>query len=96
MSRTNSYSYRSDLDVWEGVLDEIEEYLEDCQDVRDGPDGPRPNRAMSLLSDFRWWRPKKAATSAFCPVSAEGCTETPVCVWPCKKLKPSTATGEQS
>lgn len=41
----------------EGVLDEIEDYLERHQDVRDGEDGqPRPNEAMSLLSDLRWWR----------------------------------------
>lgn len=25
--------------------------------------------------------------AAFCPVTPEGCTEDPVCVWPCKKLK---------
>lgn len=33
------------------VLNDIEEFLEDQQDVRDGPDGEQlPNKAMSLLS----------------------------------------------
>ena len=32
------------------VLDDIEDYLEQHQDVMDGNDGPRPNEAMSLLS----------------------------------------------
>ena len=32
------------------VLDAIEDYLEQHQDVMDGNDGPRPNEAMSLLS----------------------------------------------
>ena len=27
-------------------------------------------------------------TGAFCPVDAEGCKETPICPWPCKRLKP--------
>lgn len=39
-----------------GVLDEIEDYLEQRQDVRDGDDGPRPNTEMSLLTELRWWR----------------------------------------
>ena len=25
---------------------------------------------------------------AFCPVSEAGCQETPICQWPCKRLKP--------
>lgn len=40
-----------------GVLDEIEDYLEQRQDIRDGGDGRQlPNEEMSLLSDLRWWR----------------------------------------
>jgi hypothetical protein len=35
------------------ILDEIETYLEDRQDVRDGSDGPRPNEAMALLNELR-------------------------------------------
>jgi hypothetical protein len=35
------------------VLDEIEAFLGDQQDVTDGSDGPRPNRAMSLLAELR-------------------------------------------
>lgn len=39
------------------VLDEIEEYLEQRQDVRDGSYGTQlPNTEMSLLRDLRWWR----------------------------------------
>ena len=38
---------------------------------------------------YRAKRAKEGPTPvAFCPVSEEGCTETPVCPWPCKKLKP--------
>lgn len=41
----------------DGVLDEIEDYLEQRQDVRDGGDGvPQANTEMSLLSDLKWWR----------------------------------------
>lgn len=46
----------SQLAALNGVLDEIEDFLEQREDVRDGTDGPRPNAAMSLLSDLRWWR----------------------------------------
>lgn len=35
------------------------------------------------------------AQVAFCPMSEEGCTETPVCVWPCKKLNGPAASREQ-
>ena len=35
------------------LLVEIAEYLEDHQDVVDGSDGPRPNKAMSLLSELQ-------------------------------------------
>jgi hypothetical protein len=38
---------------WEALLDNIEEYLDDHQDVDDGGYGlPRPNRAMTLLTDL--------------------------------------------
>lgn len=33
----------------------------------------------------------KPAEAAFCPVSENGCQETPVCPWPCKRLKPSSS-----
>ena len=43
----------------ERVLDEIEDYLEQREDVRDGSYGEqRPNEEMSLLADLRWWRHK--------------------------------------
>lgn len=39
------------------VLDEIEDYLEQRQDIRDRGDGSQgANEEMSLLSDLRWWR----------------------------------------
>ena len=40
------------------LLDEIEEYLDDHQDVIDGQDGPRPNKAMVLLGELRRHREK--------------------------------------
>jgi hypothetical protein len=33
------------------LLEEVAEFLEGQADVRDGSDGPRPNRAMSLMSE---------------------------------------------
>lgn len=30
---------------WDDLLDQIDEYLDDHEDVVDGDDGPRPNRA---------------------------------------------------
>lgn len=50
--------------AFDSVLDEIEDYLEQRQDVRDGSDGPRPNEEMSLLSDLRWWRTPMPVRSA--------------------------------
>lgn len=38
------------------VLDRIDEYLQDREDVRDGADGPRPNEAMHLLTELRYAR----------------------------------------
>lgn len=35
------------------LLDEIEDYFEQRQDVRDGSDGPRPNREMHLYQRLR-------------------------------------------
>ena len=47
----------SQLAALNGVLDEIEEYLGQREDIRDGSDGQQlPNEEMSLLSDLRWWR----------------------------------------
>jgi hypothetical protein len=57
----------SQLCALNGVLDEIEDYLEQREDIRDGSDGQQlPNEEMSLLSDLRWWRtvlPKAADQS---------------------------------
>ena len=51
--------------AWEGVLDEIEDYLEQRQDITDNADGSqRANEAMSLLSDLRWWRPKPSTATS--------------------------------
>jgi hypothetical protein len=48
---SSSPESRSRLD---DVLEEIEEFLEDQQDVRDGADGQQlPNKAMSLLMDLQ-------------------------------------------
>ena len=49
------------------VLDDIEDYLEQHQDVMDGNDGTRPNEAMSLLSRIaeartQWARAALSAT----------------------------------
>jgi hypothetical protein len=52
------------VEALKGVLDEIEDYLEQRQDVRDGSDGPRANTEMSLLSDLRWWRDSAGMCSA--------------------------------
>jgi hypothetical protein len=52
------------VEALKGVLDEIEDYLEQRQDVRDGSDGPRANTGMSLLSDLRWWRDSAGMCSA--------------------------------
>ena len=50
------------------VLDDIEEYLEQHQDVMDGDDGPRPNEAMSLLSELaeartQWARAARSSSA---------------------------------
>jgi ElaB/YqjD/DUF883 family membrane-anchored ribosome-binding protein len=45
-------SERAEQDL-QAVLDEIEEFLDDQQDVRDGEDGPLPNKAMTLLAELR-------------------------------------------
>lgn len=52
------------VEALKGVLDEIDDYLEQRQDIRDGSDGPRPNTEMSLLSDLRWWRDSAGMCSA--------------------------------
>jgi hypothetical protein len=53
----HSYPMSPALQALMGVLDELEDYLEQREDIRDGGDGtPRPNEEMSLLSDLRWWR----------------------------------------
>lgn len=68
---------------FERVLDEIEDFLENQQDVRDGSDGQMlPNAAMSLLTDLRWWRPRPAqggsdAKIATAPSSTE--RRFPIC-----------------
>jgi hypothetical protein len=53
----NSYPMSPAVEALMGVLDELEVYLEQREDIRDGGDGtPLPNEEMSLLSDLRWWR----------------------------------------
>jgi hypothetical protein len=60
------------------LLEEVAEFLEGQADVRDGSDGPRPNRAMSLMSeveltierlkrDSRLGPARQSAEIKFCP-----------------------------
>lgn len=43
---------------WEALLDEIDDFLEDQEDIRDGAEGEQlPNKAMSLLTSMRYLRP---------------------------------------
>ena len=52
-----SHDTHGAVQAFEGVLDEIEDYLENRQDIVDGSHGEqRPNAAMSLLTELRWWR----------------------------------------
>lgn len=46
------------------VLDEIDEFLEDQEDVRDGSDGPLPNKAMTLLNELRTARALRSETAS--------------------------------
>lgn len=44
--------------LWEALLDEIDDFLEDQEDIRDGENGEQlPNKAMSLLTSLRYLRP---------------------------------------
>lgn len=52
-------------DEWEDLLDSVDEYLDDHEDVVDGDYGePRPNRAMSLRQRLVGLRERKARASA--------------------------------
>jgi hypothetical protein len=67
---SSSPESRSRLD---DVLEEIEEFLEDQQDVRDGADGQQlPNKAMSLLMDLQDARRNTAKRSEI-PQPKEWC-----------------------
>jgi hypothetical protein len=45
--------------------------------------------APQVLANLRGLKPPEVDASApFCPVSESGCQETPICPWPCKRLKP--------
>ena len=44
------------------VLDRIDEYLAQREDVRDSGDGPRPNEEMTLLTDLRYARSERGLT----------------------------------
>jgi hypothetical protein len=49
--------------AFDDLLDSIEEYLQQHEDVMDGSDGPRPNQAMGLLRDLRQLRHALAVQS---------------------------------
>lgn len=61
----NSYTASPAMECLKRVLDEIEDYLDQRQDIRDGGDGtPLPNEEMTLLDDLRWWRSAAGLSSA--------------------------------
>ncbi len=50
---------------WEALLDELDEYLEQREDVRDGSDGvPQANEEMNLLTSLRYLRTAPRAGAA--------------------------------
>lgn len=63
----------------DAVLDEIDEFLQDQEDVRDGSDGtPLPNRAMSLLTDLRYARSYPVSETPVKPHHCPTCGAFPV------------------
>ena len=55
------------------VLDRIDAYLEQREDVRDGSDRPLPNEEMTLLTDLRYARSEIEPTCSDAKEQEQGC-----------------------
>lgn len=63
MSSEQSATGERKPNAFDDLLDSIEEYLQQHEDVMDGSDGPRPNQAMGLLTDLRYLRSARSETT---------------------------------